>query len=150
MEKIKKNAACGNMTGNRNIFIASIDEIESIELVDIRTKKAIMKPGHQFGEIEAENIQFNSQEENGRYIHEISCTLTCTKRKYDTLFDRMKNKRWVIKIEDNNNTVWLAGSLTEHFRFSWQHIGEDKASKQHSYELTFNRESTEPLYTTIL
>lgn len=150
MQKITKNAACGNMTGNRKIYIASTDEIERIDFIDVRTKKVITKAGHQFGEIEAEDIQFDSSEEKGRYIHEISCTLTSTKGKYDTLFDRMKNRRWVVKIEDNNNIIWLAGSLTEHFRFSWEHIGEDKASGEHSYKLSFNRENTEPLYTTTL
>jgi len=150
MQKIEKNAACGNMTGNRRIFIAPVNEIEKIDLVDIRTKIVTMKSGEQFGEIEANNIQFNSKEEEGRYEHEILCNLLSTKGKYDTLFDRMKNRRWVIKIEDNNNIVWLAGSLTEHFRFSWEHTGEDKASGEHCYKLSFYRESTEPLYTTIL
>ncbi len=150
MQKIEKNAACGNMTGNKNIFIASTDEIENIELVDIRTKKVILKDGHEFGRIEADTIRLNSKEEEGRYIHEISCTLTCTKGKYDTLFDRMKNRRWVVKIEDNNNTVWLAGSLCEPLRFGWEHIGEAVPSGQHCYLLSFRRESIEPLYTTLL
>lgn len=150
MQKIEKNAACGNMTGNKKIFIAPTDEIESIELIDIRTRKVVMKRDGQFGGIEANNIQFNSAGEAGHYIHEVSCTLTSTKGKYDTFFERMKNKRWVVKIEDNNSIVWLAGSLSEPFRFKWEHIGESKACGQHGYRLTFFRNSTEPLYTTML
>ena len=150
MQKIKKNTACSNMTGNRKIFIASSDEIKNIDLVDITTKIVVLKDGHRFGEIEANNIQFHSKEEKGGYIHDISCTLVCTKGKYDTLFDRMKHRRWVIKIEDNNSIVWLAGSLSEPFHFSWEHAGEDQPKGEHCYKLSFYRDSIEPLYTTAL
>jgi len=147
MQNITKNAQ-SNMTGNQHIFIASTDEIKNITLINFNTKSIDLKQGHTFGKIEAGEIQFSCKEEDGRYIIEIFCRLASTLGKYDTLFTRMKHKRWIVKIIDNNNITWLAGTLQEPLRFRWEHIGEDKPSKQHCYELFFERQSTEPLYVT--
>jgi hypothetical protein len=146
MQNITKNAPRGNMTGNRSISIASTDEISAIKLSTFNSKTVVFNTNHSFGKIEAGNIQFNFQEEDGRYIHEVSCRLASTQGKYDALFNRMKNKRWIVSITDNNNITWLIGSLTEPLHFRWEHIGEDKASGLHCYDLFFGREGTEPIY----
>ena len=150
MQKIEKNSSCGNMAGNKRIFIAPTFEIESIDLVDIKTKKVSMKSGFAFGEIQADSFEINSPFEDGIYAHEIRCILTATKNAHDALFNKMTRQRFVAKTIDNSNMVWLAGSLLEPLIFSWTHIGKASAGEYHRYELTFRRNSTEPLYLTIL
>lgn len=148
MQNITKAAPRGNMTGNRSIAIASTDEIREIKLSSSYSKVVYFNRDHSFGKIESNEIQFNCREEDGHYIHEISCRLVSTQGRHDILFNRMKAKKWIVRVIDNNNISWLAGSLAEPLHFRWEHIAEDKASGQHCYELFFNRASTEPLYNT--
>ena len=89
-------------------------------------------------------------ENGGAYTHETTCRLTGTKRKYDRLLDDMTRRRWIVKIVDNTDTVWLSGSLEEPLRFSFRHTGQAKADGEHLYTLTFSREMTEPLCATTL
>jgi hypothetical protein len=148
MQNITKNVTRDNMTGNRQITIASTDEIKNIALTRHNTKSVTFKQGYAFGRIEANDIQFSCKEEDGHYAIEIFCRLVSTLGQHDNLFNRMKRKRWIVRVMDNNNITWLAGTLQEPLRFRWEHIGEDKPSGQHCYELFFERQSTEPLYVT--
>jgi hypothetical protein len=146
MQNITKNVVQNNMTGNRQIAIASTDEVKSITLTGAKTKRVTLKTGRAFGIIEADNIEFSCKQEDGVYNIEIFCRMVSTLGQHDTLFNRMKNKRWIVQIIDNNNIAWLAGTMEEPLRFRWEHIAEDKPSGQHCYELFFERQSTEPLY----
>jgi len=146
MQNITKNAPQGNMTGNRKISIAAIDEVKNIALTSMGTKSVTLKFGCTFGNIEAGDIEFSCKEDEGKHLIEIFCRLVSTQGKYDSLFNRMKHKRWVVIVIDNNNITWLAGTLTEPLRFRWEHIGEGKPCEQHCYELFFERQSTEPLH----
>jgi len=146
MHDITKKAPLGNMTGNRQIAIAATDEISAIRLTDINTKTVVFKQNRDFGVIEATDIRFGAPLEDGAYLHEVSCRLVSTQGKHNALFNRMKNKRWVVVVIDNNNIAWLLGSLDEPLHFIWEHIGEEKPSGQHCYELIFSRQSSEPVY----
>jgi hypothetical protein len=148
MQSITKNVDRKNMTGNRHISIASTDEIKEIRLASFNAKSVVFKPNQSFGKIEATDILLNCREEEGNYLHEISCRMVSTQGKHDALFNRMKNKRWIVRVIDNNNLSWLSGSLAEPLRFRWEHIGEEKAVGQHAYELFFERKCSEPLYST--
>jgi hypothetical protein len=148
MQNITKNVTQKNMTGNRQISIASTDEIKSMSVISHNIRWANVKTGCSFGKIEADEIEFSCKEEDGRYIHEITCRMVSTQGAHDSLFNRMKNKRWLVKIRDNNSIIWLSGSLTEPLRFSWEHLSEPNPDSEHSYLLSFNRESTEPMYVT--
>lgn len=150
MENIKKNSQTGNMAGNKFIYLASTDEIERIDLMNFNTKKVIMKEGYGFGQIEADLIDFSSPCQDGKYSHEVVCQLTAMLGKYDSMFDEMTRQRFIVKVVDNNNTVWLFGSLDYPLIFEYRHLGKAKASHEHLYELTFRRESTIPIYTTTL
>jgi hypothetical protein len=146
MQNITKNVAQNNMTGNRQISIVPTDEIKSITLTGAKSKRVTLKLGRAFGIIEAGSIEFSCKQEDGFYNIEIFCRMVSTLGQHDSLFNRMKQKRWVVQITDNNNITWLAGTVDEPLRFRWEHIGEDKPSGQHCYELFFERQSTEPLY----
>jgi len=148
MQNITKNVSDFNMTGNRQISIIATDEVKSITLTSHNTKTLSLQQGHSFGIIESDQICFSCRLEEGRYIHDISCRMVSTLGKWDSLFNRMSNKRWLVKVVDNNNITWLSGSLFEPLVFRWEHIGEDKPSGEHSYRLSFGRESTEPLFIT--
>jgi len=148
MQNITKNITKSNMTGNRHISIAATDEIKEVRLSAYNTKSVVFNLYQSFGKIEADEIQFSCREEEGCFVHEISCRMVSVQGRHDALFNRMKHKRWIVRIIDNNNMSWLAGSLSEPLRFRWEHTGEDKASGQHSYILFFERNSSEPLFAT--
>ncbi|MDL2308880.1 hypothetical protein LJC68_07210 [Bacteroidales bacterium OttesenSCG-928-B11] len=150
MEKITRNAFPGGMAGNKRLFAAPDFEIQSIDYVDVKTKIATMRNGFEFGEIEADSFEMNSDFDNGVYRNEVKCLLTATRNAHDSLFDKMTRQRFVVKIKDNNNNVWLAGSLSEPLIFTWRHVGKAKAGDRHLYELVFRRDSTEPFCNTIL
>ncbi|MDL2297244.1 type VI secretion system tube protein Hcp [Bacteroidales bacterium OttesenSCG-928-B11] len=150
MRKITKNNSCGNMAGYKRLFAAPVSEIESIDFIDVKTKIVSLKRDFAFGEIQADSIEVDSPFKDGCYEHGISCRFTAMKNSHDSLFDKMTRQRFIVKVVDNNNMVWLAGTLSEPLLFSWGHIGKAFANGEHLYELTFRRASTEPLYTTTL
>ncbi|MCL2312343.1 MAG: hypothetical protein FWC41_07645 [Firmicutes bacterium] len=149
MQNITKNSGCVYMPGNRKIFITPTEEVNSVNLINEKTKYVIFKVGGSWGEIEAKNIQFKNPFEDGIYKFDISCRLPSAKGAYDILFNNMTAKRWLVKIIDNNNQLWLAGCLDEPLRFRWAHIAEADPSGLHGYELFFERESSMPLFLTL-
>lgn len=148
MENLLKNGPCPTMAGNRRILIAPTDEVQSIDFTDFATKSVTFKTGCAFAEIQAENIQLSAEREDGGFAHQATCRLTGTKWKYDSLLEKMGRQRWIVKVVDNNGQAWLSGSLSEPLLFEWAHKAEAKPSDGHSYELTFKRRMSEPLFST--
>ena len=150
MENLEKNGSYHVMAGNKRILIADVEEVQSIELTDFMTKIVTMKQGFSFAEIKAESIQTSVNEDGGAYSHETTCRLAGTKRKYDRLLADMAKGGWIAKIVDNTDTVWLSGSLEEPLHLSFRHLGAAEASGEHLYEVTLQRDMTEPLCATSL
>ena len=150
MENLEKNGSCQVMAGNKRILIADVSDVQNIELTDFATKTVTLRNGRAFAEIKADSIRTEVNENGGAYSHETECRLAGVKNKYDRLLDDMTRRRWIVKIVDNTDTVWLSGSLEEPLRFSFRHTGQAKADGEHIYTLTFSREMTEPLCATTL
>lgn len=150
MQNLERNGNCHVMAGNKRILIADVEDVQSVELTNFMTKTVIMRTGRAFAEIRAESIQTEVDGTGGAYSHETTCRLVGAKHKYDRLLDDMTRRRWIVKIVDNTDTVWLSGSLEEPLRFSFRHTGQAKADGEHLYTLTFSREMTEPLCATTL
>lgn len=150
MENLEKNGSCHVMAGNKRILIADVSDVQNIELTDFNTKSVTLRNGCAFAEIKADSIRTEVNENGGAYSHETECRLAGAKNKYDRLLDDMTRRRWIVKIVDNTDTVWLSGSLEEPLRFSFRHTGQAKADGEHLYTLTFSREMTEPLCATTL
>ena len=134
MENLMKNGSCHVMAGNKRLLIADVEEVQHIELTDFATKIVTMKSGCGFG----------------AYSHSVTCRLAGTKRRYDRLLADMAKGRWIAKIVDNTDTVWLSGSIEEPLRLSFRHLGAAEASGEHLYEIKRERDMTEPLCATSL
>jgi len=55
------------------LIIAPVEEVKSVDLIDVNTKKVVFNVGDRFAEIEAENIQYGSQTTDGTYESGIQC-----------------------------------------------------------------------------
>ena len=150
MENLMKNGSCHVMAGNKRLLIADTNEVQRIELTDFASKTVTMKAGCGFAEISAKTIQVEVTEDGGAYSHGITCRLAGTKRRYDRLLADMAKGGWIAKIVDNTDTVWLSGSLEEPLHLSFRHLGAAEASGEHLYEVTLQRDMTEPLCATSL
>lgn len=150
MENLMKNGSCHVMAGNKRLLIADVEEVQHIELTDFATKTVTMKSGCGFAEISAKSIQTEVTEDGGAYSHSVTCRLAGTKRRYDRLLADMAKGRWIAKIVDNTDTIWLSGSIEEPLRLSFRHLGAAEASGEHLYEIKLERDMTEPLCATSL
>ena len=150
MENLHKNGGCHVMAGNKRLLIADISEVQSIDFTDFNSKTVTLRHGCSFAEIFAKSIRTEVTENGGAYTHETTCRLTGTKRKYDRLLADMAKGRWIAKIVDNTDTIWLSGSIEEPLRLSFRHLGAAEASGEHLYEIKLERDMTEPLCATSL
>lgn len=150
MQNLEKNSSLPKMAGNKKIFIAPTDEIAAINLTSQSTQEVVMNQGFTFGKIDAEDINFASEQEKLFFSTEVTCKLRATNNAYDLLFAEMANKRWIVKVVDNSDKVWLLGSLEEPLKFSCSHKSDANASGDHLYILSFARDSSDTIYRTTL
>lgn len=144
MDDLTKNGSCQLMAGNKKIFIVDVEEVQSIDFVNLTTKRVVLKPGFRFAQIQADSIESDVEISDGCFSHQIDCVFFGVKNKYDRLFSDMARRRWIVKIVDNSNGIWLSGTKEEPLRFSFRHVSQPKPDGTHHYELSFSRLMTEP------
>lgn len=145
MEDFKKNTACGNIAGFKRIEITSCKEVHSIIPVSYNRKKVLFNNGGRFGIIDSRKIDLNIQFDDGFYNIAISCEFAGIKTAYDSKFNGMTRDGFIAKITDNNNVVWVAGTIEEPLRFRFTHKGTPLTTGVHNYSLFFYRNTTESL-----
>ena len=145
MENITKNGCQTLITGYTKLMIAPAEEIESVDLVNINTKKVTFKFNGSFAEISAENIQFGNQPGDGVYESVIQCEIRGADPELTTKFDAMTKHRYIVCIYDRNKTWWIQGDHNEPMRFEYSQITEPKPPGFSGYKLKFIRKTTLPL-----
>jgi len=145
MENIKKNACMNFAAGYTKLMIAPVEEIKSVDLIDVNTKKVTLNTGGRFAEIEAENIQYGSQNTDGVYECGIQCNLHGNNPDLASTFEVMTKKRFIVSIYDKNGVWWIQGDTNEPLRFEYSQLSEPKAPGFSGYKLKFIRKTTLPL-----
>ena len=145
MEDIKKNPCMNAISGYTKIRFAPAEEIQSIDLIDLNTKKVTFKTSGRFAELEAENIQFGNTQNDGAYETVISCDFRGTNPELQSVFDTMTKKRFIVTLYDRNSIWWLQGDMNEPMRFEYSQQTDSNPTGFTGYKLKFLRKTTLPI-----
>jgi hypothetical protein len=145
MENITKNRCFTTIPGYLKIAFAPIGEVQTIELIDINTKKVTFNAGGRFAEIDAQNIQFGNSESDGAYDTVISCDFRGSYPELVHLFDNMTKTRHIVTLMDRNSIWWLQGDMSEPMRFEYSQLTDSKPTGFTGYRLKFLRKTTLPV-----
>lgn len=132
---------CGNaLTEWRKVEYLSVSEITSHIAVCGYAKVQATK---DWSLIEAGEITQGCIDNAGSYSHSIQLKVGCRSREYQNYFDQMVNDRFIIKLTDANGQSWIAGSLANPLRFTWNE--EQAGSSPSATALNFSCECKYPL-----
>lgn len=146
MQNILKNQQTNKMSGFKKIFLAEENEVDKIEKTNETNEWVYLKPNYYWGEIESNKIELNVNFEEDYLLTEVTCTLKGITNTYNHLFSKMIEQKFIIKLVDNMNKIWVIGNLEEPLNFKYAHIGKNDPADVHEYQLTFYRKTTIPLY----
>jgi hypothetical protein len=148
MEDIKSSTKCGNMAGNKSLFIIPINEISSIDFVDEGTKKVTPRSTGGFSKVDIYDLKADTSPDDDAFSHEINGNFR-TSQNMNPLFNRMKQWRFVVKIVDNNNQSHLYGSIEEPLRFTYEDVKNADPNQAKEYKLSFYGNTTFPAFLTL-
>jgi hypothetical protein len=145
MEDITKKPCLKTVSGYLKIGFAPVNEIKSVDLFDINTKKVTFNTGGRFAEIEAQNIQFKNQPSDGAYESAVTCDFYGSYPELTPILDMMTKNRFLVRLYDRNYVWWLQGDITEPMRFEYSQITDSETSGFMGYRLKFSCRTTMPL-----
>lgn len=148
MEDLHKNDAnCKNVPGYIKLLLAKAEEVEDIVLISQTKKSVVFKiPENGWGDVHGKSITLSHTCAKDTHTVDITCILQAIQADIEVTLADMCGQRYIAKLVDRNGVAWLAGSKEEPLRFSYEHIGEAKASGLHAYKIRLSRSMTNPLF----
>jgi hypothetical protein len=141
MNNIEKTKNCQNMAGCKALFFIPLEEISSITSLNENTKRLVPLVGSNWAFFDLYEIGFTSKPDNDYFSYSISGTFRDKENK-NRLFSKMKNKRFVLKLIDNNNVPWLIGTLEEPMHFTFEYTSGKNPKQDKSYSIEFFGDTT--------
>ncbi len=150
MENLERNKSkCRNTPGFYKIWAAEVDEVESVDTISQSQRSVSFAAGKGFGEIDAKNISLSDVYANGAYQLEINCDFFGIPDMVESRLRGMASNRFIVKVQDHNGQLWLAGSKDEPLRFEFTRTEDADVAGAKKYEFRFLRTGTEPLFATV-
>jgi len=134
------------MTGWTGIWFTPVSEVQSLDIVDEKSRSVTFASGGRFARIDAKNIYLSDTNADGSRQLNVTCSYRATPAQADYRLNDMLANRYLLKLRDRNGKLWLAGTQREPLRFGYEHVGESDGSGLHEYRLSFFRNLTTPLY----
>ena len=150
MENLERNKSkCRNTPGYLKIWAASVDEVDSVDTITQNQRSVSFAAGKAFGEIYAKNILLSDVYADGAYQLEINCDFFGIPDVVESRLWYMSFHRFIVKLQDRNGQLWLAGSKDEPLRFEFTRTEDADVTGAKKYEFRFFRTGTEPLFATV-
>jgi hypothetical protein len=144
MKDILTNNACGNMSGNKTLMLIPDFEIDTIVNLDSNSKIVIPKtPIGRFFKIDVFDLKHTMERDDDFYDNKITASIRSTENLNDIL-NKLSNMRFVAKVTDNNNVIWLYGTKEEPLRFEFEYVSNSDNSKVKEYEIKISGDTTAP------
>jgi len=142
METIIGSVSCQNIGGYKAVYIADIETVKSINMVDDSKSAIVLNSGQDFTKIEMFDISLNSEPNGDAWNHTIA-GLIRTADSLNAILNRLSKKRYIAKVIDNNNIAHLFGSIEEPLRFSFIHAGPPDPFDDKNYGITISGTTSE-------
>ena len=139
MEKtLDKNPICSAMAGIISVQYADIKNVENY----IPYSDGIivsLKRGHAWSIIETDGITASCRHEGGgAYRHEVGMVYHGHQAENDRALMEMTGHRFLLRITDNNGTMWLYGTKECPLHMSYEYTNDGEADGETAYRLTFS------------
>lgn len=149
MENLERNISkCSNMPGFKKIWAATTDEVHIIEPVTSTLRTVSFKDGAGYGLIDAKKISLSNVYTDGVYSLDINCEFWGIPDMVEERLRCMAAARYIVRVQDRNGVMWLAGSTETPLRFDFTRTEDSDAFGAKKYDFRFFNNSNYPLYTT--
>ena len=133
----EKNPICSAMAGIQSVYYADFDNVETC-LPGNGGVIVSLLAGHSWSLIEADETKASAAYEDVlAWRHHVELLYHGNQREVESDLVEMTQRRFLVKVVDNNGTEWLYGygSCPLRFRFDSENGGE--ADSETAYRLTF-------------
>ncbi len=137
------------MAGYSRLWIAHVDEVQAVIIIDEKTRQAVFESLMDWAEIEADRIEFSNNYTDRRFEQTISGNFPGTNAGVETLLKKMCAGRYIVRMKDRAGQLWILGDKEQPLRFEYEHFGGATGADEHTYRIRFVRASTQPPYLTL-
>jgi hypothetical protein len=143
MKDILTNNACGNMSGNKTLMLIPDFEISVILTLTVDKKIVYPTTTGRFFKMDVFDLKHTMERDDDFYDNRITASIRSTEN-LNAILNKLSNMRFVAKVTDNNNVIWLYGTKEEPLRFEFEYISNSDNSKVKEYEIKIIGDTTAP------
>lgn len=138
MEKnFEKNPICSAMAGIQSVYYADFDNVV-ICLPVAGGVSVELSAGHGWSLIETDEAKASANyEEVLAWRHRVELLYHGNQREVESDLMEMTQRRFLVKVVDNNGTEWLYGHGASPLRFHFESENSGEADGETAYRLTF-------------
>lgn len=138
MEKnLEKNPICAAMAGIQSVYYADFDIVESCLPLNGGVTVSLLA-GHSWSLIEADEAKASATYEDVlAWRHHVELLYHGNQREVESDLMEMTQRRFLVKVVDNNGTEWLYGHGASPLRFHFESENSGEADGETAYRLTF-------------
>lgn len=138
MEKnFEKNPVCSAMAGIQSVYYVDFDNVQ-ICLPAPNGVSVVLLANHSWSLIEADEAKASANyEEVLAWRHRVELLYHGNQREVESDLMEMTQRRFLVKVVDNNGTEWLYGHGTSPLRFRFESENSGEADGETAYRLTF-------------
>lgn len=138
MEKnFEKNPVCSAMAGIQSVYYVDFDNVQ-ICLSAPNGVSVVLLANHSWSLIEADEAKVSAiYEDVLAWRHRVELLYHGNQREVESDLMEMTQRRFLVKVVDNNGTEWLYGHGASPLRFRFESENSGEADGETAYRLTF-------------
>jgi hypothetical protein len=138
MEKnLEKNPICSAMAGIQSVYYADFDNVEMC-MPGVGGVMVSLLARHRWSLIEADEAKASATYEDVlAWRHHVELLYHGNQQQVESILMEMTQRRFLVKVVDNNGTEWLYGHGASPLRFRFESENSGEADCETAYRLTF-------------
>lgn len=144
--EMRANCAMRSMAGMRGVEFIDAESVESITPRATGTE-LVLKPMEGWNRLQVkmgEATMTSNEDAGNAYANEVSVTFRGLGGEWERMVEQMKQKRWVLRLTDNNGVQWVVGNKEVPMRFGFNIINDGSATGRSAYEMRWHNTSRRP------
>ena len=139
MEKnFEKNPICSAMAGIQSVYYVDFDNVQTCLSAATGGVQVSLLTNHNWSIIEADEVKASANyEEVLAWRHRVELLYHGNQREVESDLMEMTQRRFLVKVVDNNGTEWLYGHGASPLRFRFESENSGEADGETAYRLTF-------------
>lgn len=140
----EKNPICAAIAGIESVYYADIEIVNSI-MPTTGGVNVTLTTGHNWSVIESDQAKATTEyQDTLSWNHLVELVYHGNQQSVEANLKEMTERRFVIKVVDNNGVAWLYGHECSPLRFRYTSENDGEADGTTAYSLTFEGVCPEP------